>query len=311
MGASQAISSPPISPTRILFDKKAGWYGLTKDGEVLPAGVPDSLARSALQHEAQALSCQRHQHQGLEGGEPAVPHPGRPSSRTPRRNNYPRPQATLPRRPTRSSSLTDFDREGEVDRLRRPLNMVREVAPELPARRARYSALIKGEVTEAFVNLVELRSAPWPTPASPASTSTSSGVRFSPAITLAKFGGFGNVRSAGRVQTPTLALVVERERERMAFVPEDYWQILRHGRGVRPGLQDRATPRRASRIRSPPRPCSRTLTRAATGTVTDVAKRSRKQQPPVPFNTTRAPGSRGGRGHQPRAHHAHRRVPRT
>ena len=38
-------------------------------------------------------------------------------------------------------------------------------------------------------------------------------------LTLAKFGGFGNVRSAGRVQTPTLALVVERERERMAFVP--------------------------------------------------------------------------------------------
>ena len=44
-------------------------------------------------------------------------------------------------------------------------------------------------------------------------------------LTLARFGGFGNVRSAGRVQTPTLALVVERERERMAFVPEDYWQI--------------------------------------------------------------------------------------
>ena len=27
-------------------------------------------------------------------------------------------------------------------------------------------------------------------------------------LTLAKFGGFGNVRSAGRVQTPTLALVL-------------------------------------------------------------------------------------------------------
>ncbi len=35
----------------------------------------------------------------------------------------------------------------------------------------------------------------------------------------------GNTRSAGRVQTPTLALVVERERERLAFKPEDYWVI--------------------------------------------------------------------------------------
>lgn len=50
---------------------------------------------------------------------------------------------------------TDFDREGELIGSD-ALNMVREVAPELPARRARYSALIKGEVTEAFANLVEL-----------------------------------------------------------------------------------------------------------------------------------------------------------
>ena len=40
-----------------------------------------------------------------------------------------------------------------------------------------------------------------------------------------KFAGYGNVRSSGRVQTPTLAIIVERERERMAFVPEDYWVI--------------------------------------------------------------------------------------
>lgn len=55
-------------------------------------------------------------------------------------------------------------------------------------------------------------------------------------LTLAKFGGFGNVRSAGRVQTPTLALVVERERERMAFVPEDYWQI--RGMGAAQGAAE-------------------------------------------------------------------------
>ena len=44
-------------------------------------------------------------------------------------------------------------------------------------------------------------------------------------LTMAKYSGFGNVKSAGRVQTPTLALIVERERERDAFVPEHYWTV--------------------------------------------------------------------------------------
>ncbi len=39
-------------------------------------------------------------------------------------------------------------------------------------------------------------------------------------VTIVKFAGYGNVRSSGRVQTPTLALIVARERERMAFEPE-------------------------------------------------------------------------------------------
>ena len=33
--------------------------------------------------------------------------------------------------------------------------------------------------------------------------------------------------SLGRVQTPTLALIVRRDPEIAAFVPEDYWQVRR------------------------------------------------------------------------------------
>ena len=35
----------PDFPTQLKYDKKQGWYGVTTDGEVLPAHVPDSLAR--------------------------------------------------------------------------------------------------------------------------------------------------------------------------------------------------------------------------------------------------------------------------
>lgn len=37
--------------------------------------------------------------------------------------------------------------------------------------------------------------------------------------------GGGDVMSIGRVQTPTLAMIVNREREIEAFVPEDFWQV--------------------------------------------------------------------------------------
>lgn len=37
--------------------------------------------------------------------------------------------------------------------------------------------------------------------------------------------GSSNVLSIGRVQTPTLALIVNRQREIQNFVPEDYWEI--------------------------------------------------------------------------------------
>lgn len=37
--------------------------------------------------------------------------------------------------------------------------------------------------------------------------------------------GAGNVLSIGRVQTPTLALIVNRQKEITNFIPEDYWEI--------------------------------------------------------------------------------------
>ena len=40
-----------------------------------------------------------------------------------------------------------------------------------------------------------------------------------------KYGQSRNVLSIGRVQTPTLALIVARQREIENFVPEDYWEI--------------------------------------------------------------------------------------
>ena len=47
-----------------------------------------------------------------------------------------------------------------------------------------------------------------------------------------KYAQSRNVLSIGRVQTPTLALIVARQREIEHFVPEDYWEIKTLYRGV-------------------------------------------------------------------------------
>ena len=44
-------------------------------------------------------------------------------------------------------------------------------------------------------------------------------------ISLAARRGGANILSVGRVQSPTLAMLVDREKEIEAFVPETYWQL--------------------------------------------------------------------------------------
>ncbi len=107
-------------------------------------------------------------------------------------------------------------------------------------------------------------------------------------LTMAKYSGFGNVKSAGRVQTPTLALIVEREREREAFVPEIYWT-------VKGAFRSRGAERPSSRPGTPPSrfkseaEATRVMDAIAgktSGTVTAAEKKRRKVAPPTPFNTT-------------------------
>ena len=50
------------------------------------------------------------------------------------------------------------------------------------------------------------------------------GMNLTRAATL-QFGGYKNVLSVGRVQTPTLAILVNREKEIQNFVPKDYWVL--------------------------------------------------------------------------------------
>ena len=282
MGLAGHILAPDF-PDEILFDKQNGWYSVSAEGEVLPADVPDGLARPPYDTKRKPFLANGISIKGWKVE--SLPYlTWAPIVKLPAEKEIIRVLKNLAKKADEVIIATDFDREGELIGAD-ALNMVREVAPELPARRARYSALIKGEVTEAFANLVELDQDLADAGESRQYIDLIWGAVLTRYLTLAKFGGFGNVRSAGRVQTPTLALVVERERERMAFVPEDYWQI--RGMGEASGQEFKIA---HTTVRFTDKAAAEAafahVSGAETGTVTAVAKRSRKQQPPVPFNTT-------------------------
>jgi DNA topoisomerase-1 len=163
--------------------------------------------------------------------------------------------------------------------------VVREVSHDIPAVRARYSALTKEEISHAFGNLVELDVALAQAGESRQWIDLIWGAVLTRYLTMAKYAGFGNVRPSGRVQTPTLALIVAKEEERRAFVPEDYWVIK--GAFDTDGEKFEAT-HATERFKSEDAALKAmaAVDAVASGMVAAVEKKSRKVSAPAPLNTT-------------------------
>src|SRR5919198_6511414 len=122
---------------------------------------------------------------------------------------------------------TDYDREGELIGLE-ALDVILEVKSELEqsVRRARYSALTKQEIERAFAQLDQLSFDLAYAGAARQDIDLLWGATLTRAVSLAtrRFGS--NFLSVGRVQSPTLGLIVERELERRAHVAKPYWEVF-------------------------------------------------------------------------------------
>ena len=182
---------------------------------------------------------------------------------------------------------TDFDREGELIGSD-ARGLVQAVNKTAPIWRARFSAITKEEIDRAFGGLTRVDDCLAQAGESRQDIDLVWGAVLTRYLTMAKFAGYGNVRSAGRVQTPTLALVVEREREREAFVPETYWQV----KGTLACCGDSAaefTAWHASDRFKSAEDAERVMAAiagATSGSVSAVERKTRTVRPPTPFNTT-------------------------
>ncbi|MDR2943657.1 MAG: DNA topoisomerase I [Methanosarcinales archaeon] len=180
---------------------------------------------------------------------------------------------------------TDYDREGELIGAE-ALTLVQSVNPDVKFNRSLYSAITPKDITHAFENLTtvnfdladagharEVIDLVW-------------GAALTRYISLCA-GRLGKLfLSVGRVQSPTLALIVEREKEREAFVPVQYREIevTLKTQSEESFIAEYHTNRiyekeLAERIYA-------NVIVGGSARVKSVEAKQRKEKPPIPFNTT-------------------------
>ena len=91
--------------------------------------------------------------------------------------------------------------------------------------------------------------------------------------------------SAGRVQTPTLAMIVAREEEIRRFVPKDFWSITAQFNGFSVQWQDKATNQTRTFNKEQADDIVKKIT-GQTGEVVEVKKDMKKELPPLAYDLT-------------------------
>ena len=119
---------------------------------------------------------------------------------------------------------TDYDREGELIG-KEAVELIRQVNKTAPVKRARFSAITREEVLSSIENAQELDINLAESGESRQIIDLVWGASLTRFLTIAAHRAVGDVLSAGRVQSPTLAMIVDKEREIEAFVPEKYWML--------------------------------------------------------------------------------------
>jgi DNA topoisomerase-1 len=163
--------------------------------------------------------------------------------------------------------------------------------------RVRYSALIAEDVKAAFAKPVTVDFDLADAARARQDIDLLWGAVLSRFFSLASYRYGAAYLSVGRVQTPTLRLIVERERERLAFVPVPYWELwaeLERG-------GERLTVGHAHGRFDVREQAEKALAGAAAsvGVVTAYEAKPRSVKPPTPFNTTALMSAASGVGVSP------------
>jgi DNA topoisomerase-1 len=179
---------------------------------------------------------------------------------------------------------TDFDREGELIGVE-VVNLLRSYNPALnQIKRARYSAITPLEINTAFDNLTEVDYNLANAGEARQIIDLVWGAVLTRFISLTSRRLGRDFLSIGRVQSPTLALLVEREKEIKTFVPKPYWTLLAQLEKNKP--IDTTHEHGVFREESLAQEIYTKIKDSKEALVKEVKKITTNELPPAPFNTT-------------------------
>ncbi|HEV2165394.1 MAG TPA: DNA topoisomerase I [Thermoplasmata archaeon] len=179
---------------------------------------------------------------------------------------------------------TDFDREGELIGSE-ALELLQKVHPNVKVERARYSALTREEIEQSFAKLGPLDHALAEAAEARQEIDLVWGALLTRYLSIVSGQRGKSFLSAGRVQTPTLALLVERDQEIKEFVPQPFYLIEAEATDGQQGFSlahqhgrfdDKAE---AARVFAK-------VDGAREGRVEAFLEEPTRRRPPVPFSTT-------------------------
>ncbi|HMA83601.1 MAG TPA: DNA topoisomerase I [Candidatus Thermoplasmatota archaeon] len=179
---------------------------------------------------------------------------------------------------------TDFDREGELIGVE-AIDLVKKYNSNVSKiKRAHFSAITPSEIKDAFAQLTEVDYNLSAAGESRQVIDLIWGAVLTRFISLTSNKTGKEFLSVGRVQSPTLALLVEKEKEIQAFKPKPYWKIIAQLKKENGFEADHKNGRfwDKKEVTS----IFEKIKDAEEAKVTSVEKKKRKEQPPAPFNTT-------------------------
>ncbi len=155
--------------------------------------------------------------------------------------------------------------------------------PSVRINRARFSAITPAEIRSAFESPTDLDFALAAAGEARQMVDLMWGASLTRFISLAARRGGRNILSVGRVQSPTLAMIVNREREIENFVPQTYWMLSLMTEKDEQPMEARHTAGRFTDHEA--------ALAAEAGTkeplvVTDVKEGQKNDRAPAPFDTT-------------------------
>ncbi len=179
---------------------------------------------------------------------------------------------------------TDFDREGELIGVE-VVNLLKSYSPTIKnIKRARFSAITPFEINTAFENLTEVDYNLSNAGEARQVIDLVWGAVLTRFISLTSRRLGRDFLSIGRVQSPTLKLLVDREKEIKNFKPKPYWKLIAKLKKDKPFDAVHQTDlfweeQQAKEIYERIKECREAL-------VTSVKKTTEHETPPAPFNTT-------------------------